>query len=29
MEWTDLDDYDKFEVEEAEQQGLSSVPLLV
>ena len=29
MEWTDLDDQDKFEVEEAEKQGLSSVPLLV
>ena len=28
MEWTDLDDQDKFEVEKAEQERLSSVPVL-
>ncbi len=29
MVWTDLDDQDEFEVEEAEQERLSSVPVLV
>ena len=29
MEWADLDDQDKFEVEEAEQERLSLVPVFV
>ncbi len=28
MEWTDLDDQDEFKVEKAEQERLSSVPVL-